>query len=70
MTVVEGLARVEQIKRFVALAKAARRHADSSRGATRHTLLSMAEQWEKLAGCSADLTRQELADSGSIEERF
>jgi len=65
MAEVPEVAPVDQIKRFVGFARAARHHADFTRGETRNLLLNMAEQWEKLAACSADLTRQALEGGGS-----
>jgi hypothetical protein len=56
-------ASVEQIKRYIALAKDSRQQAELSRGETRAAFVLMAEQWEKLAACSADLVRQELNSS-------
>jgi len=60
MADIPEVAPVEQIKRFVAQARTARQWAASAQGGMRHSLLSMAEQWEKLAACSADLTRRKL----------
>jgi hypothetical protein len=51
---------VDQIKRYAALAKDARRKAKHANGAVADYLIWMAEQWEKLAGLSADMARQEL----------
>jgi hypothetical protein len=63
MADVPEVAPVDQIKRFVDFARVARGRADFARGETRNLLLNMAEQWEKLAACSADLTRQALEAS-------
>jgi hypothetical protein len=67
MAEVPEVAPVDQIKRFVGFARVARHHAARSRGETRNLLLNMAEQWERLAACSADLARQALDGTRSDE---